>query len=137
MCKKEIKAFLAGMAFPAALLSIVYTVSYLLKFPPVLEYPFQFVPIWVPWIFGLTNIIIVKFDKELPQVKKATKYWATGITLGFILATFGIVVVEVPIIIFGWFGVEQLYAYLFVPLVYGLIWRYIVWPLNKMMDIKE
>lgn len=136
MCEKAIKSFIAGMAFPAAFLSITYTVAYLMQFPPVLKYPLQFIPMWGPWIFGIANMILVLLDKQWPKMTSHAKYWCAGITLGLILATFGIVVIDLPNILFGWTGVEQLLPYLFLPVVYGLIFTYIIWPLNRMLGLR-
>ena len=89
MCKDHIKAFCSGLAVPATILSIIYTSAYLLGFPPFLKYPLQFIPIWIPWIFGLWNVFNVHLGTKFPVKDKKSRYWTLGMSLGFFVAIFG------------------------------------------------
>jgi len=132
--KNYVKAFIAGMTFPALFLSIMYTWAYLAGFSVFVDYPLQFIPLWLPWIFGVWNCINVALGKELP-VKGGNRYWILGISLGLIVATFGITVVELPVLL-GFPGGTEFLPIFFVPVVYGLIWRYVVMWLNKLLQVK-
>jgi len=134
--KNYIKAFIAGLAFPAAFYSIVYTIALLSGFSPFLTYPLQLIPLWIPWVFGLWNVLHVMFEKQLPKNQK-NRYWMLGISLGLLVASFGIVVVKLPVILFGLRGMYQLFPLIVVPIAYGLIWRYIVTYLNKILGVKN
>lgn len=136
MCKDHIKAFCSGLAVPATIMSVVYTSAFLLRFPPFFEYPLQFLPIWIPLLFGLWNVFNVHVGKGFPVKEKRLRYWTLGILLGFFVAIFGIVVVKLPVILFGLTGMYQLLPLLIVPVVYGLLWRYLIMPLNKIMGLK-
>jgi len=134
--KKYLEAFVVGLAFPATLLSIVYTFAYLLDFPPVLNYPLQFIPLWVPWVFGAWNMFNLYLKNMIPIKQRTNRYWFLGILLGFFVAIFGITILELPVILFQLTGTGQLFPLIFVPLVYGLIWRYVILPLNNVFKIR-
>lgn len=136
MCKDLIKAFCAGLAVPATLLSIVYTTAYVLAFPPFLQYPLQFLPLWIPLFYGLWNVFNVHVGKSFPVKDRKLRYWTLGIILGVLVAVFGIVVIKLPVILFGFTGMYQLLPLFVIPLVYGILWRYLIMPLNGIMGLK-
>jgi len=58
-----------------------------------------------------------------------------GGTLGFLIALVGLYVFNIDMALFG-IALPQAYWMLIVaPIVYALIWRYVVHPLNKVVKI--
>ena len=134
---KYLRAFIAGLAFPATLLPIVYAVLYSFDIGPVRSLPMQFMPILFPLMFGLWNVLCFSMFRPILGKHKSLRLWISGIVLGLILAAIGIFRLDLPGLLFNQVGNIK-YAYLVViPLVYGLIWRYIIGYLNKLLRVES
>lgn len=55
--KYSIKCMIAGMAFPSVFLPLAYTALYFYKDVSIQAHPLQFIPMYIPLLFGITNLI--------------------------------------------------------------------------------
>ncbi len=133
--KKFVKTFAAGMLFPAVFLPLVYTVLYVLELHNMPSEPLQFIPMYIPILFGITNVLYMRLQESAATQDINLGFWITGAILGFVVAVFGIYVLHLPVIVFGLSGCMQLLPMLVVPVVYGAIFRYIVKRLNKIFAV--
>lgn len=131
--KKSIKAFVAGMAFPAIFLPLLYTFLFFTN-QRVAHIEIQFMPMYIPLVFGLANVLYVHMT-EGSQKNANVSLWFTGGCLGFIVAVIGVFVMHFPTMIFGVTHELQYLPLVVVPVVYGLIFRYIVKYFNKTLSV--
>jgi len=125
-----IKRFIAGLAFPATLLPIAYTVAYCLELGSIRSEPLQFMPLYIPLVFGLWNILDYSFGSSCPIKDKNIHQWVNGALLGLIVALVGVFYLGLPEKLLGLTGTSQYLPILIIPFLYALIWRYIISPLN-------
>lgn len=131
---KYLKAFIAGLALPAALLPVVIFVISLLGKINILE----IVPIYViPWIWGVWNVLYFTIGEKCPIKKPNLRLWITGATLGFLLALVVVFGFKAPALLFGLTGYCQYLPLIAIPLVYSILWRFIVKHLNSLVGLKE
>lgn len=133
--KKLIKAFIAGMAFPAFALPIIYTLMFFKLHSVLTRHMIQFIPMFLPLVWGLANCIFVKMHKPSAHKRVNRELMATGASLGFLVAVFGVFVARIPAMMLER-GSEWQYAPLIiVPILYALFFRYIVKWLNKLLEV--
>lgn len=125
-----IKAMLAGMAFPSFFLPLVYTGLYLQDSAAIESTMLAFIPMYLPMLFGLANVIYLKFSNSFPVKDINAQLWITGACLGLLVALVGIFMLQVPELVFGIQGGLKYMPILFLPIVYGAIYRTIVKWLN-------
>ena len=131
--KKLIKAFVAGMAFPGVFLPLAYTVLFFMNHPPP---PVQFAPMYIQLAFGVANVLFNSMKEGSAQAKLNAGLWVTGISLGFVVAVIGVFILKFPILIFHITDPGlQLFPLIALPIIYGLIFRYIVKWLNKILAV--
>ncbi|MDD5418053.1 MAG: hypothetical protein PHW96_04185 [Candidatus Nanoarchaeia archaeon] len=84
----------------------------------------------VPFMWGLWNLFYYQFLKGKEGMKDSDLF-LIGAALGFIDATIEISVVNLPEMI----GMENMkYVFIIIfPLVYGLLWTYVMKKLNKLI----
>jgi hypothetical protein len=129
-----IKAMLAGMGFPSLVLPLIYTVLYIYDPTLIQANPLQFIPMFIPIIFGITNVIQLSMDAS--HVKNPnTRLWAVGICLGLIVAIIGVFILKLPALVFGLGHGLQYFPLIFLPILYGVIFRYIVKSFNTLLGI--
>ena len=135
MTKKYVKAFIAGMAFPALFLPLAFTALFCLNHH-VQHHALFFAPMYLPLVFGIANMLYIKMIEGMPAKNANSALWTVGIFLGFIVALLGVFVIHVPTIVFGSTNSDVIYAPLIVlPLIYGIVFRYIVKWLNKLLSV--
>ena len=130
-----LKAFIAGLAFPAAAVPILYSIFYFADLGEIRNIPFQFFPLYLPIIFGLWNMIDHLIGKRCPIKNRNLHLWFNGILLGFILALVGVFIVHLPTLLFGLTGGWEYSPLIIIPILYGLIWRYIIKFLNDLLGV--
>jgi len=131
---KYLKAFIAGLAFPAALLPVPLFVLSLSGKINILE----IMPIYlVPWVWGIWNVLYFVVGEKCPVKKPNLRLWITGFTLGFLLALLVVFVFRLPPLVFGVKGCWQYFPLIVIPLVYSVLWRYVVKYLNGLVGLKE
>lgn len=132
-----LKAFVAGLAFPATLLPFIYSILYFSGHSAVKDLPLQFIPHFVPIIFGLWNIFYFTIREKCSIKNRNVRLWVWGALLGFIGALIGVFLIGLPELLFGLTGVLQYLPLIGAPIFYGLIWRYIVSSLNDLLGLED
>ena len=134
--KKFLKAFLAGVAFPATFMPIAYTLLYFFGPYGVLKsHSLQFIPMYLPIAWGIANVIYSQLSDGLSIQKNNAALWLTGIILGFLIAVLGVFIFQIPALVLGLrHGFEYLPLVL-MPFIYGLIFRFIVKRINKTIAV--
>ena len=130
-----VKSFIAGITLPSIFLPLAYTLLYILKPQTFQQNPLQFIPMYIPILFGITNIIYHWISHRHLTQHINRKLWITGICLGLIVAVFGIFIFNVPSLVFGLSHGFQYIPLVALPIIYGAIFRFIVKWLNTMLDI--
>lgn len=130
---KYIKMFIAGIAFPSTLLPFLLLIAVPFGKPQVLTIPFLH---FIPLIWGVWNILYFTcFFKMLPE-NTTTRLLLTGGVLGFLVAVYGVFGLHIPAIL----GFPQPLTYLplvIAPILYAVLWLFIVEPLNHLLGIYE
>jgi hypothetical protein len=132
--KKFVKAFIAGMALPAVFLPIAYSVLFVNEHHALMIHPIQFIPMYLPLAWGLANAMYVQLHGA-PGKHVNRGLWITGICLGFVVAVYGVFVMHLPTIIFGVVHGYDYAPLIILPVVYGLLFRYVVKWLNKTLAV--
>lgn len=135
--EKFSKALIAGLAFPACLLPFVYTFLYFVTGKPVQELPLQFIPLYLPIIFGFTNVIYIWIGERFPITSINLRLWVTGASLGLIIAIIGVFVIHISTLVFGFTHGFQYLPIILIPIIYGAIFRYIIKWLNYLLEISS
>lgn len=131
-----VRAFLAGMAFPAAILPVVYSILYLSGHQEVRTLPLQFMPLLLPLVFGAWNILYFVVAERFPVRNSIRCLWAAGALLGFLVALVGVFVIGLPGILLGLTGPMQYLPLVVIPVFYGLIWRFVVGSLDRLVGLE-
>lgn len=130
--KNFCKTFMAGMFFPAIFLTIMYTTLYFCTASNIRTFPAQFFAMYIPMLFGLTNCLYKWIGDSCPIKNFNLRLWVTGGILGLIVSMFGVFTFNMPSIIFGFTGLSIYLPIIFLPIVYGAIFRYIIKWLNTL-----
>lgn len=134
--KKFVKAFIAGMALPAVVLPIIYTLLYFNVRGLITARTLQFVPMFLPLAWGLANALCVKVQEDLKPRSINNSLLITGACLGFLVAVFGIFIAHIPTRVFGPnIDSLQFLPLILVPIIYALLFRYVVKWLNKLVGV--
>lgn len=133
--KRLVKAFLAGVGFPAIFLPIAYTFLFFLEYPSMRIHSLQFVPMYIPIVFGIANMLLISLSEGVPTKNLNIGYWITGGCLGFLVAVLGVFVLHVPTMVFGDVHGLQYLPLFALPVIYGIIFRVVVKWLNKTVGI--
>lgn len=127
--KKHLKAFLAGMFFPAVMIALLMPVGLTLNLPIYFLYFFPLSPI----VWGFWNLLYTDFINYFPA---RHHLGLAGAILGLIFAVINVFFLGIPqsLNITG----NQVYAPLFViPLVYYIVWRIFVHPVNQALGVHD
>lgn len=133
--KKLVKAFVSGMAFPAVFLPLAYAGLYMMDHRALTQHPIQFVPMFIPLAWGIANVIHSKVNDEARGKSINKGLWLTGAILGFLVAVVGIFMMHIPTMIFGELRGFEFAPLVVLPIVYGLLFRYVVKWLNKTLSV--
>lgn len=134
---KYLKAYLAGIAFPATLLPIMYLSLFFGGHSAMRAGDLILMPLLLPMLFGLWNGVYFMVLKSCPLKKEGSRLWAHGMILGLLVALIGVFIIGVPKILFGFTGILQYLPLIILPIIYGLIWRYVIAYLNQIVGLKN
>ena len=93
-------------------------------------------PLFLPVFFGIYNMLYVEVTKKAAEKKKNQALWIMGAGLGVVLAIIGVFFLQIPTLLFGIKGAQRFFPLIIIPLLYGLIWRYIVKYCNQLLGVK-
>lgn len=133
--KKLVKAFIAGMTLPAVLLPIIYTLLFFEVHNVFTKHALQFIPMFLPLIWGLANVVFIRMQKESSNKGTNSGLIVTGACLGFLVAVFGVFIAHIPNAIFGKGTNMQYVPLIIVPIIYAILFRYVVKWLNKLLGV--
>lgn len=128
---RYLKMFIAGLALPSFLLPFIFILSWLIANTQVFTYLF---PHLIPLIWGIWNILYFEFFSTVLPGSENTKWLLTGGILGLLIAIYGVFVMNAPALI----GMPTSLHYLPIivgPIVYAILWRYVVKPLNELLGV--
>lgn len=126
-----LRAFIAGLVLPSVIVPLGILSALTVHKPQLLENPFvHFIPI----IWGIWNILFFAYFNRVLPGNLNTRLIITGAILGLLVAACGIFWVGIPDII----GLTNQLRYLPLilgPVLYAILWRYIVKPLNELLGL--
>lgn len=128
---RYVKAFIAGLAFPATFLPMVYLLLYIFNLN-VKNLPLQFIPLYLPLVWGLWNILFFYIADKYPVLYRNKRYFLMGFALGLIWALFAVFRLNLHLL-FN-FTISIFWILITVPLIYGLLWMLVVKYLNDLLD---
>lgn len=130
---KWLKAFIAGIVVPSIILPIMVLILTSLGKSQLLTQPFlHFIPI----IWGLWNIFYFKYLKNILPENQDVRLLITGAILGFLVAAYGTFWLNIPQTI----GLPDQVRYLplvVAPILYAILWRFLVKDLNDILYLKD
>jgi uncharacterized membrane protein len=130
---KWLKSFIAGIIVPTIILPICTLIFLYIGKKEILTIPFlHFIPI----IWGFWNMFYFAFLKNVLSDNQNTRLYTTGAILGFLVAIYGVFWFDVPTLI----GLPEQIRYLPIivaPIVYALLWRFLVKDLNHILYLKD
>lgn len=125
------KSIMSGMFFPAVFLTFTYSILWSCNITNFKFFPAQFLVMYIPMLFGITNVIHLWVGDSCPIKNYYLRLWVTGGILGVIVSTFGVFVLNIPSVLFNVSGIISYLPLIFLPIIYGAIFRYIINWLNK------
>jgi hypothetical protein len=127
------KSFLAGLAFPAIFIPIIYSIFYLLQHSIIYNASIILTAMQLPLIFAISNIILIWQQKG--NIKRITNklYYIAGAILGIFMSLHGIFILELPTKIFAISGNWKFIFLIIIPIIYALIFRFIVKQFNAII----
>lgn len=128
---KYIKAFIAGIAIPATILQIAVLLEFIIGWPPIQQSLFfhQLPIIWAVW-----NIAYVAYFKHIWPGNTVVSYLIHGAVLG-VLLLIPAFVLAIPKAL-GFTGRTEYFPIGFVPIIYALIWAFVLRPVNRLFGIE-
>jgi apolipoprotein N-acyltransferase len=131
---KYLKAFIAGVALPSLILPIGLLALKSVGKQEILTLPaIHFLPL----IWGLWNVLYFLLLRPLLYVfGLESRLYFTGALLGFLVALAGIFWLHIP----EELGIPPYLEYLLLialPIVYALLWRSLVKPLNDIVGLHD
>jgi hypothetical protein len=130
---KWLKAFIAGIVVPSIISPIVLGIASYLGKTQVLATPFVH---FIPVIWGLWNILYFAFLKNLLPEDVDTRLWITGGILGIVLSIYAVFLAHLPDS-FGLVGALRYLPLLVGPVLYAVLWRFLVKDLNYILYLKD
>lgn len=130
---KYIRAFISGMVLPSIFLPFALLTITLMGKNDILNIKFIHV---IPLIWGIWNVFYFATLKEFLPKNLDLRLFLTGAILGLLVAFYGVFILHLPSLI----GLRENVYYaplLVLPILYGILWRFIVKPLNDLLGLQE
>ena len=130
---KYIKVFIAGMIFPSIILPCLLFIAWISGRSQLLMIPFVH---FIPLIWGAWNVLYFSYFTHALPGNTAIKLLITGGILGLLMAIYGVFVLDLPILV----GLRDSSTYLpliVAPILYALLWLWVVNPLNRVLGVSE
>jgi hypothetical protein len=130
---EHLRAFIAGIALPSVLVPILMYIALAVGKPQLLSVPFIHV---IPLLWGIWNVLYFAFFKRFFPRDINMRLLLTGALLGLLVALYGIFWIHLPTIL-GFPHYLRYMPLIAIPIVYALLWRYVVKPLNGVLGLKD
>lgn len=128
-----IKAFISGAIFPGIFMPIALLIATLKGNTELTNLTSLHL---IPIIWGIWNILYFAFFKNSLKASLNIRLLITGGILGLILASYAVFWLDLPTIL-GIPTQVHCLPLLVAPILYALIWRYVVKYLNDMVGLKD
>lgn len=124
-----IKRFIIGLALPSVILPFMLLSVYMAHKPGFLSIPFLY---FIPMIWGIWNVLDHMIFKRVLNKDKMLHSLIVGAILGLLIATVGVCCFDASKLL----GLSSSLTYLPLligPLLYALLWAFVVRPLNDLI----
>lgn len=128
-----LKAFIAGLVLPAVLLPLQLYAWYAMGNTALLSQP---ILLLLPIVWGLWNVVYFAVLKYILPFGVNERLIITGFLLGLLLAIYGVFVLDLPALV----GIPNYLRYLplvLAPIIYAVVWKYIVKFLNEVVGLEN
>jgi hypothetical protein len=133
---KHLKAFVIGSSFPVVFCPFFY-LGVSSFYHPEARFSMDLVPIFLPFIFGFYNVLILAVKRTWYAETSMNYYLAAGSFYGLCLSLYGNFAKDIPVDLFQLPDTSA--QYIVIPiaaLLYALVWRYIAGNLNRLFAIE-
>ncbi|RLA65891.1 MAG: hypothetical protein DRQ88_04080 [Epsilonproteobacteria bacterium] len=132
---KTFKTFLAGMAFPAIFLPFLYSYLFLQGNPATTQAPIALGVHFAPILVGLWSVLAIKLGNYIFFKDTRLMCTSSGLILGIIVGVIATFVYPLFETLFGLEGALRYFPLIFYPILFSLIFRFVVHPLNKSFGV--
>jgi len=129
--RRALRGFVVGSSLPATVWPIA-GLEYESWDLPLGAVDWRFVGFFFPILFGITNAITV----SLPGYQSWQRMAVIGGLMGFVSASTGTFLFDIPEIVYGLHGNERYLALVGGPIFYGLVWVLPVRWMNGVFDLR-
>jgi hypothetical protein len=126
-----LRAFIAGITLPTLLLPLFLQAVASINKPDILLIPAVHL---IPWLWGVWNILYFAGLKSWLPGSVKLRMLLTGAILGAIAASLAVFWLKIPAIVGFPQGLLWV-PFVGAPVVYALLWLFVVHPLNKVVGI--
>ncbi len=119
--RRAVRGFIIGSSLPATVWPIA-GLGFASRDLPVGTVDWLFIGLFFPVLFGLTNAVTM----ILPGRKGWAQMLGIGAIMGFVSASIGTFIFNIPEIVYGLHGNSRDLALLGGPIFYGLVWAFSV-----------
>jgi len=131
---KYLRALMAGIFLPA----IVFPTMTIVLLLTGNLYLMEILPLYIiPFLWALWNVLYFAVGRKCPIKDQNPRLFVHGATLGFIIAAFAVFIFKIDQLLFGCWSPNVYSLLIIAPLGYGLLWRFLVKPLNKLAGLKD
>jgi len=130
---KTIKAFIAGMILPAVVLPFALILFSLFGRGEVVGILSLHL---IPIVWGVWNVLYFSCFKKRLLMSKTIRLIITGAGLGVLVGLWAIFIAGISKI-FGIEGPTRFLPVLVAPVIYSLLWTFVVGPLNKFVGLQD
>jgi hypothetical protein len=122
------RAFISGIIIPSIFIPFGLTIWAILGHREVMNELFVH---WLPIIWGLWNVFYFAKLRDYLPVRQDLSLFLTGAILGILVSIIGVFIIGIPAMI----GIPNYFPLIFVPVLYGIVWLYLVKPLNNLLGV--
>ena len=133
---KHFKAFVIGSSFPVVIWPFFYLGVSSFRYPEAM-FSMDLVPIFLPFIFGFYNVLILAVKRIWFTEVSRQYYLAAGLLFGLGLSLYGNLAKDIPVDLFQF--PDTAIQYIVIPiamLLYAFVWGYIAGNLNRVFAIE-
>lgn len=131
ICVKGVaKAFIAGSALPATIVSMTYIGLARQRRPSAIP-NYEFTPMKLMLLFGIANILVTNFGRTHRSAAYMTVF---GMVFGLLLSIYG-ASQDMPAKLFGLGGTNKFFVHIVAPVIYGAVWGILVYGSNTVVGI--
>lgn len=129
--KKNVAAFVVGSSIICTIITFLYTGNAYKRSGRRPDVPYENIPVVVAILFGFFNVLNVHLTKKYGN----NVSFLVGGLMGLTFSSIGRFGMDLPTKIFGFNRKNEYLVHLYAFVLYGLIFRFIVQPLNMYLQI--